>query len=101
MKDTGMHWTGLLRINHQLIGKGVDSHQHHDSEMGIGENAVVSRITLHKHREGISKDHINVLTSVMNMKEKMMLLCWTALNGTVQAVSEQSNMDIDSPLSIS
>ena len=54
----GMHWTGLLRINHQLIGKGVDSQQHHDSEMGIGENAVASRITLHKHREGISKDHI-------------------------------------------
>ena len=56
MKDTGMHWTGLLRINHQLIGKGVDLHQHHDSEMGIGENAVASRITRHKHREGISKD---------------------------------------------
>ena len=65
-----MHWTGLLRINHQLIGKGVDSHQHHDSEMGIGENAVASRITLHKHREGISKDHINTLTAVMNTKEK-------------------------------
>ena len=48
MKDTGMQWTGLLRINHQLIGKGVDSHQHHDSEMGISENAVASRITLHK-----------------------------------------------------
>ena len=64
-----MHWTGLLRINHQLIGKGVDSHQHHDSEMGIGENAVVSRITLHKHRGGISKDHINILTPVMNRKE--------------------------------
>ena len=64
-----MHWTGLLRINHQLIGKGVDSHQHHDSEMGIGENAVASRITLHKHREGISKDQINILTAVMNTKE--------------------------------
>ena len=51
-----MHWTGLLRINHQFIGKGVDSQQHHDSEMGIGENAVASRITRHKHREGISKD---------------------------------------------
>ena len=69
-----MHWTGLVRINHQLIGKGVDSHQHHDSEMGIGENAVASRITLHKHREGISKDHINILTVGMNAKEKMMLL---------------------------
>ena len=65
-----MHWTGLLRINHQLIGKGVDSYQHHDSEMEIGENVVVSRITLHKHREGISKDQINVLTVVMNRKEK-------------------------------
>ena len=65
-----MQWTGLLRINHQLIGKGVDSHQHHDSEMGIGENAVVSRITLHKHREGISKDQINILIAVMNRKEK-------------------------------
>ena len=65
-----MHWPGLLRINHQLIGKGVDSHQHHDSEMGISENAVASRITLHKHREGISKDQINVLTVVMNTKEK-------------------------------
>ena len=64
-----MHWTGLLRINHQLIGKGVDSHQHHDSEMGIGENAVASRITLHKHRESISKDQINILTAVMNRKE--------------------------------
>ena len=64
-----MHWTGLLRINHQLIGKGVDSHQHHDSEMGIGENAVASRITLHKHREGISKDQINILIAVMNTKE--------------------------------
>ena len=96
-----MHWTGLLRINHQLIGKGVDSHQHHDSEMGIGENDVVSRITLHKHREGISKDQINVLTPVMNTKEKTMFLCWTALNGTVQAVSGKSGMDIDSPLSIS
>ena len=70
MKDTGMHWTGLLRINHHLIGKGVDSHQHHDSEMEIGENAVASRITLHKHREGISKDHINTLIVVVNMKEK-------------------------------
>ena len=70
MKDTGMHWTGLLRINHQLIGKGVDSQQHHDSEMGIGENAVAARITLHKHREGISKDQINNLIAVMNMKEK-------------------------------
>ena len=65
-----MHWTGLLRINHQLIGKGVDSHQHHDSEMGIGENAVASRITRHKHREGISKDQIVILTAVMNAKEK-------------------------------
>ena len=65
-----MHWTGLLSINHQLIGKDVDSHQHHDSEMGIGENAVVFRITLHKHREGISKDHINILTAVMNKKER-------------------------------
>ena len=65
-----MHWTGLLRINHQLIGKGVDSHQHHDSEMGIGENAVASRITLHKRREGISKDQINILTPMMNRKKK-------------------------------
>ena len=65
-----MQWTGLLRINHQLIGKGVDSHQHHDSEMGIGENAVVFRITLHKHREGISKDQIDILTAMMNKKEK-------------------------------
>ena len=65
-----MHWTGLVRINHQLIGKGVDSQQHHDSEMGIGENAVVSRITLHKHREGSSKDQINILTAMMNTKEK-------------------------------
>ena len=96
-----MHWTGLLRINHQLIGKGVDSHQHHDSEMDIGENAVVSRITRHKHREGISKDQINILTVVMNRKEKTMFLCWTALNGTVQAVSGQSGMDIDSSLSTS
>ena len=70
MKDTGMQWTGLLRINHQLIGKGVDSHQHHDSEMGIGENAVVSRITRHKHREGVSKDQINTPTAMMNRKEK-------------------------------
>ena len=69
MKDTGMQWTGLLRINHQLIGKGVDSQQHHDSEMGIGENAVVFRITLHKHREGISKDQIDILIPVMNTKE--------------------------------
>ena len=65
-----MHWTGLLRINHQLIGKDVDSQQHHDSEMGIGEKAVASRITRHKHREGISKDQINILTAVMNTKEK-------------------------------
>ena len=65
-----MHWAGLLRINHQLIGKGVDSQQHHDPEMGIGENAVVFRITHHKHREGISKDQINILTPVMNTKEK-------------------------------
>ena len=64
-----MHWTGLLRINHQLIGKDVDSHQHHDSEMGISENAVASRITRHKHREGISKDQSNVLTPMMNRKE--------------------------------
>ena len=70
MKTTGMQWTGLLRINHQLIGKGVDSHQHHDIEMDIGENAVASRITLHKHREGISKDQINILTAMMNTKEK-------------------------------
>ena len=70
MKDTGMHWTGLLRINHQLIGKGVDSQQHHASEMGIDENSVASRITLHKHREGISKDQINILTAMMNTKEK-------------------------------
>ena len=69
MKDTEMQWTGLLRISHHLIGKGVDSHQHHDSEMGISENAVASRITLHKHREGISKDQINSLTAVMNRKE--------------------------------
>ena len=96
-----MHWTGLLRINHHLIGKGVDSHQHHDSEMGIGENAVVFRITHHKHREGISKDQINILIAVMNTKEKTMFLCCTALNGTVQAVSEQSGMEIDSTLSIS
>ena len=48
-----MQWAGLLRINHHLIGKGVDSHQPRDSEMGIGENAAVSRITLHKHREGV------------------------------------------------
>ena len=99
MKDTGMHWTGLLRINHHLIGKGVDSHQHHDSEIGIGENAVASRITRHKHREGISKDQINVLTPVMNTKEKTMFLCWTALNGTVQTVSGKSGMDIHSTLS--
>ena len=65
-----MHWAGLLRINHHLIGKGVDSQQPHDSKMGIGENAVASRITLHKHREGISKDQINILIAVMNTKEK-------------------------------
>ena len=65
-----MQWTGLLRISLQLIGNGVDSHQHHDSEMGIGENAAASRITLHKHREGISKDQINTLTPVVNTKEK-------------------------------
>ena len=65
-----MQWAGLFRISHHLIGKDVDSHQHHDSEMGIGENAVVSRITLHKHREGISKDQINILTAMMNTKEK-------------------------------
>ena len=70
MKDTGIQWTGLLRINHHLIGKGVDSQQHHDPEIGIGENAVASRITHHKHREGISKDQINILTPVMNTKEK-------------------------------
>lgn len=64
-----MHWTGLLRINHHLIGKGVDSHQHRDIEMEISENAIASRITLHKHREGISKDQINILTPVMNRKE--------------------------------
>ena len=101
MKDTGMHWTGLLRISLQLIGKGVDSHQHHDSEMGIDENAVVSRITHHKHSEGISKDQINNLTAVMNRKEKTMFLCCTALNGTVLAVAGQSGMDIDSSLSSS
>ena len=65
-----MQWTGLLRISHHLIGKGVDSHQHHDSDMEIGENAVASRITRHKHREGISKDQINILTPVMNRKEQ-------------------------------
>ena len=65
-----MQETGLVRINHQLIGKGVDSHQHHDSEMGIGENVVASRITRHKHREGISKDQINILIAVMNTKER-------------------------------
>ena len=65
-----MHWTSLLRINHYLIGKSVDSHQHHDSEIGIGENAVASRITRHKHREGISKDQINILIAVMNTKER-------------------------------
>ena len=70
MKDTGIQWTGLLRINHHLIGKDVDSHQHHDSEIGIGENVVASRITRHKHREGITKDQINVLTAIMNRKEK-------------------------------
>ena len=53
MKATGMHWAGLLRINHHLIGKGVDSHQPHAFEMKIGENAVASRITRHKHREGV------------------------------------------------
>ena len=65
-----MQWTVLLRINHQLIGKGVDSHQPHDSEIGIDENAVVSRITLQKHREGSSKDQIYILTAVMNRKER-------------------------------
>ena len=70
MKGTGMHWTGLFRINHHLIGKDVDSQQHHDSEMGIDENAVVSRITRHKHREGVSKDQINTPTAMMNRKEK-------------------------------
>ena len=65
-----MQWAGLLRINHHLIGKGVDSHQPRDSEMGIGENAVASRITHHKHGEGISKDHINTLIVVVNTKEK-------------------------------
>ena len=65
-----MQWTGQLRINHHLIGKGVDSHQHHDFEMGIGENAVASRITRHKHRESNSKDQINILTAVMNRIEK-------------------------------
>ena len=64
-----MQWTGLLRISLQLIGNGVDSHQHRDIEMEIGENAVASRITLHKHREGISKDQINIMTAVMNRKE--------------------------------
>ena len=94
-----MQWTGLLRINNQLIGKGVDSHQHHDSEMGIGENAVAFRNTRHKHKEGISKDEIDILTAVMNVKETMMFLCWNELNGTVQAITGQSGMDIDSPLS--
>ena len=70
MKDTRMQWTGLLRISLHLIGKGVDSHQRHDSEIRIDENAVASRITRHKHREGISKDQINILTPVMNRKEK-------------------------------
>ena len=65
-----MQWTGLLRISLQLIGNGVGSHQHHDSEMGIGENAIASRITLHKHREGISKDQINILIAGMNTKER-------------------------------
>ena len=65
-----MQWTGLLRISLQLIGNGVDSHQHRDIEMEIGENAVASRITLHKHREGISKDQINILIAVMNTKER-------------------------------
>ena len=65
-----MHWTGLFRISHHLIEKGVDSQQHHDYEMGIGENGVASRITLHKHREGISKDQIDILTAVMNRKKK-------------------------------
>ena len=68
MKDTEMQWTGLLRISHHLIGKGVDSHQHHDSEMGIDENAVASRITRHKYRESISKDQIDILTAMMNRK---------------------------------
>ena len=93
MKDTGIHWTGLLCINHHLIGKSVDSHQHHNSEIGIGENAVASRITLHKHREGNSKDQINILTVVMNRKENndVPLLdcaewhctssCWTKRHG--------------------
>ena len=65
-----MQWAGLFRISYHLIGKGVDSQQHHDSEMGIGENAIASRITHHKHREGISKDHINTLIVVVNTKEK-------------------------------
>ncbi len=65
-----MQWGGLLRINHQLIGKSVDAHQPHDSKMGIGENAVASRITLHKYKEGITKDQINILTAVMNTKER-------------------------------
>ena len=65
-----MQWTGLLRISLQLIGKGVDSHQHDDSEIRIDENAVASRITRHKHKEGISKDQIDILTVVVNMKEK-------------------------------
>ena len=65
-----MQWAGLFRISHHLIGKGVDSHQHHDSEMGISENAIASRITLHKHREGISNDQINILIPLMKVEEK-------------------------------
>ena len=65
-----MQWAGLFRISHHLIGKDVDSHQHHDSEMGIGENAVASRITRHKHRKGISNDQINILIPLMKVEEK-------------------------------
>ena len=94
-----MDWTGLLRINHQLIGKGVDLHQHHDSEMGIGENAVACRITLHKHREGISIDQIDILTPVMNKKENNDAPLLDCVEWNCKAVSGQSGMEIDSPFS--
>ena len=38
--------------------------------MEIGENVVAFRITRHRHREGIFKNQINILTPLMNMKEK-------------------------------